>query len=358
MNENLKDKKPAIYLDNNAIKYVFNPRKEKYDNLFSKLILSIKEQLSIPYSTAHLRDLFKNWNTNIESKDLTYKDLHNIQNITKGYHVYYDDKNIYFVSNTDVVREFKNFTDSQKNDWKKTFQSFNIFNYELFKNDIFSEHIEKFGNIEIPIRLPEVAYQQLPYLNNLFPRRGTTCKELITNSLIFTDTIFTKKDDYKRLRNSASLQNLHPKKSHINSINSLSELNSYISSIGYFKKLNVFSFLDFIEYINSYMNNENSTNLLSNITNAYILLDMLGIHKEKITKSNLLYNIFTDSMHLFFGALTKLIITEDKGLLKKGPIIFELYNIPTKILSISDFIIQRAKIEQINEEKFEFTISF
>ena len=112
--------KICFYLDKNAIQYIFKPRVDyKDDKVFGTTIQLLINQIDIPFSTAHFRDLFKNWDKNEETKKYTYEDLNNIQKLTNGLYVYFDDENTYFYPNADVIKSFELFVENQKASWNK-----------------------------------------------------------------------------------------------------------------------------------------------------------------------------------------------------------------------------------------------
>ena len=66
MNEKQQDV-IRFYLDNNALQKAIkiednNNKKKEIYKLFYTIMQSLKEHVFIPYSTAHLSDLMKNWN--------------------------------------------------------------------------------------------------------------------------------------------------------------------------------------------------------------------------------------------------------------------------------------------------------
>jgi hypothetical protein len=93
-----------------------------------------------------------------------------------------------------------------------------------------------------------------------------------------------------------------------------------------------YSFLEMIELGISY-HKDGKTFGLSNRTAAiFELLDMLGYWKDKSTeKSN--YARLWDSTHVFYSIYCDYFISSDKRTANKAKVVFDLYNVKTKIIS-------------------------
>ena len=67
---------------------------------------------------------------------------------------------------------------------------------------------------------------------------------------------------------------------------------------------------------------------------AYILMDMFGISKEKLKRKNTFNNILNDSFHSYYAQYCDIFITEDEGMRKKSGYLYDLYGTSkTKIMS-------------------------
>ena len=95
---------------------------------------------------------------------------------------------------------------------------------------------------------------------------------------------------------------------------------------------NNYSFLNFIEKSLSFHPNASSFGLGNRITAIFELLDMLGYWKDHYTtKSN--YARLWDGSHTFFAAHCDVFITDDKKTRHKAKVVYDLYNIGTKVIS-------------------------
>ena len=82
-------------------------------------------------------------------------------------------------------------------------------------------------------------------------------------------------------------------------------------------------------------------------SNAYSSLETLGIVTEKSgkkRKDSSLQSIVNDGNHAHFGSYADYLITDDKGLQVKANILYQLFNIPTKVLSSKDLLNQKHQI--------------
>lgn len=93
-----------------------------------------------------------------------------------------------------------------------------------------------------------------------------------------------------------------------------------------------YSFLEMIEVGISYHKDVKTFGLSNRIAGIFELLDMLGYWKDKSTeKSN--YARFWDSSHTFYSTYCDYFISSDKRTVNKAKVVFDLYNIDTKIIS-------------------------
>jgi hypothetical protein len=83
---------------------------------------------------------------------------------------------------------------------------------------------------------------------------------------------------------------------------------------------------------------------------AYSLLDIMGISKDEIKKRNGYRNIFNDSMHSYYARYCDCLVTEDKGMIKKSQILYNMFGVQTKILTTKEFIELLPAIGAATEE--------
>jgi hypothetical protein len=73
------------------------------------------------------------------------------------------------------------------------------------------------------------------------------------------------------------------------------------------------------------------------MSKGFILLNMLGLDKEKNKKTNFI-SLANDAEHAYYGALCDILVTEDVGLRYKAEVLYEVKGIHTKILSPKEFV--------------------
>ncbi len=86
---------------------------------------------------------------------------------------------------------------------------------------------------------------------------------------------------------------------------------------------------------------------------AYSILDILGFSKDKLNSKNSFNNIFNDSLHSYYSRYCDYLITDDEGLRKKSRLLYDEYEVLTKIMSVEQFLIQIDNIAR----KTEFSIT-
>ncbi len=93
-----------------------------------------------------------------------------------------------------------------------------------------------------------------------------------------------------------------------------------------------FTFLSLMEYGMSFHPNSETFGLSNKIAGIFELLDMFGYWKDKYTdKSN--YARLWDSSHTSFAAFCDYFISDDKRTRNKAKVVYDIYNIGTKVLS-------------------------
>jgi len=70
----------------------------------------------------------------------------------------------------------------------------------------------------------------------------------------------------------------------------------------------------------------------NNIAGVVELLDMLGYWKDKVTKTSN-YARLWDSNHIHFGSYCDYLVSDDKKLRYKAKVVYDIFNIKTKIIS-------------------------
>jgi hypothetical protein len=92
------------------------------------------------------------------------------------------------------------------------------------------------------------------------------------------------------------------------------------------------SFLQFIEKVIELHPSGSSFGLHNRIAAIYELLDLFGYWKDKETKTSN-YARLWDSSHAHFASYCDYFISDDKRNRYKAKVVYQLYNIPTKVIS-------------------------
>jgi hypothetical protein len=97
----------------------------------------------------------------------------------------------------------------------------------------------------------------------------------------------------------------------------------------------------FLEMIDGMLTNKQKDNLFLRFQNAYNLLEMYNVTKEKVggkTKKFNYWSLHNDATHCYFASMCDYLVTDDKGLQVKAQIMYNLFGISTMIFSTSDFV--------------------
>ncbi len=97
----------------------------------------------------------------------------------------------------------------------------------------------------------------------------------------------------------------------------------------------------FLELIDGMLPGKQKEDRFLRFQQAYSTLEMFNITKETAggkTKKFNLWSLNNDAAHCYFGSLCDFLITDDKGLQVKAQIMYNLFGVPTRILSTKDFV--------------------
>lgn len=111
----------------------------------------------------------------------------------------------------------------------------------------------------------------------------------------------------------------------------------------------------FLEVLDTMLVNDQKNKLYLKILYGYTILEMYNITQER-TKRGLKKFTFDsltrDAHHAYFASHSDYLVTDDKGLQLKAFILYQVFNIPTQVLSITDFLNLRHQING-NEDTYE-----
>ncbi len=311
-----------VYLDLNIFDRIekknslSEPENEVYGEL-EKLILD--EHIVVPYSNAHLNDLFRGF-----QKNPNYIDGHlaNIQKLTKNLCIcQYWGRN----ETTWHYRDIRKFFNEKQTEWEFELTSFR----DLFDSDIEMQNtLKPLKSIPLPNEW-KLGYQQDPLFGILFPK-----SKIENNMSSLTEDIFNfqsrLKSDFSLYKNFKSYL--------LKSLSKMKNNQGMIKAIkGNFKNLpkhlDIFEISDLYEPKSKSSENENYSKLIE----IFYKYDLKGYKSDGNFN-----NMFDDSLHTFYGAQCDFFITNDDRCKYKAEKSYEK-------LKIETVVIKAFEIEQLKK---------
>ena len=305
-----------VYLDLN----IFD-RIEKIDTLsdFERKIYSELENLilhnkiTVPYSNAHLNDLFRGYQKN---QKYINGHLKNIERLTNNLCIcqYWNQKEV-----TWHFKEIFEFFDEKKTEWGFEPNSLD----ELFDKT-------KLPNLLLPFKFIQLekewklAYRQDPMFGIIYPksRKEKTAYSLMEDIYNFQTRL---KSDYSLYKNFKSYL--------IRSITKLKNNKEYMTSIRQNfkdlpKHLDIFEISDLYAPKNDSLKNEN----YSKVLDVFYKFDLKGYKTDSNFNS-----MFDDSLHTFYAAHCDYFITNDDRCKYKAEKTYERLNVKTIVIKAEEY---------------------
>lgn len=118
----------------------------------------------------------------------------------------------------------------------------------------------------------------------------------------------------------------------------------------------------FLEVIENMLTDSQKNEFYLRFTYTYSMLEMFNITQERKSGGGLkkfdYESLNTDALHAYFASYCDYLVTDDKGVQVKANIVYQLYNIKTKVLSSSDLINMRQLLLAQEETLSRFINSF
>lgn len=332
-----------VYIDTNIFCRMRTKEAKEYEDLFT--LLQERNDIFFPiYSRAHIEDL-KNDGTKTKFDDIAF-----IEKLAGNYFLYYDSVN----------NEQKMFLAKPINSLNDCLKISKLDNSNLFDN-LFNDLIDDDSTLELKGLLntfKEIANKPIYQIDFPVNQLKGSQKEFLPNEtspyslkdyINFIGNLSNKLHDknntlYKTLRGENKQQfNLDQWKDGLQDLNDLLKK----SPLG----------KNFLELVDSMYGDESQRTMSNYFTNAFIILNMLGMDKEK--NSNVKFaNTSIDSQHAYYATYCDVLITNDKGLKTKGNLVYETINNVTKILSVEEFVTEYKNIQQYSfKTKEEFLLN-
>lgn len=307
-----------VYLDWNVFSRLEHKDRIQHD---LTILLNTKSKFLIPYSEAHLLDLYRSY------KNVGYEGINGHLSKIERY------SNSIFLTNTlkDVL-EFKELTP------KDSMQQL-IDAYDELPDFNFSEILDSLDSELLDIQLPNPL--EGANLENVYPlttedsknlfgtRENFTFKELLKNLFIQSKNI-VKDDTYTKLRshyqkdiavNTGKLNN--------SKFDPLTVLNENA------QKLSAQNFYDLQNKLFTEIDNKS---LFNKILATCRFLDFNGYASEDVTFGHHLDNVETDYKHIAYASMCDYFIILDKKTRQKAILVFQMLNIKTIVMSPKEFV--------------------
>ena len=323
-----------VYLDWNVISNLKRIDVEKFCQL-RLLIAENKDSLLIPFTTAHIDDLKKSLKPGM-SDELLLKDLDLLSEISNNEFInwtkdnntepfigkpntfYYENKDSWINQNSvDISNVFTSltstFNDIGLNSIGKTFEN-------MLKSMPLGDSFSK-NEINKTFSITSDYNNMWEFLNVL--------AEMMNGML-------NKKEDYLKLRDNVQnngLFDIVKNSANWEDDKVFDNIDEILKSIGVQQTTIELSDIVVKEL------KKNKATIYDKFTTLYLYLDIIGYKSDKLSKPmNTMTNITNDGLHSFYGAHCEYIITDDKNLARKSKAIYHKLELPTKVLSTSEFV--------------------
>jgi len=313
-------RRKIIYMDWNTLKGIKDSTREPFISI-KKLLDKYKTEILIPYSPSHLADLDKNYEENKEKID---SDLEFLRSI----------------SNNIIIAKY-----------------FGIKETRIEQRNVieFFHEIRKDKGKEVPVsQIFDSIEDDIGFdLKKLF--RGLDLKSILPNAeeLIKTETGKSLLKQYKSFLDtgnfSALLEDLS--KMNENFQNNPQDFNDLRKGLKEDLKLdsNISNWESTIKKLDYYLPNTQLGKSFSELViedvnrfnkepiffdyylSAYNQLGLFGFRPDNLNKKNRFNNIIEDGFHSFYGSLSDCFITNDKILYYRTKVLFEAFEIETKL---------------------------
>ncbi len=110
---------------------------------------------------------------------------------------------------------------------------------------------------------------------------------------------------------------------------------------------------DFISFVESSMSDSQKGDFYYKFNYAYTLLEIFGVDREQ--KKFTYKNLYNDACHAYYASYSDFLITNDKGLQAKAYILYSIFGIKTKVITMDDFKKMKSLLLSKEEDYETFT---
>lgn len=332
-----------IYLDWNVVSNIKRPEFQE----ILEYITKHKKYLQFPYSPAHFSDLMKSYSPDNELFDVDLRTLeflsekHLIRWGKDGVEPLFGTPKEYFEGEKDKEDVFSLM------DMEKLFDDLNDSNNELGLGNI-GTLLKSLFQLQ-PAGI-EITEENRDALKKMFPNLKPTATmwDLMKDVGPFSKKLLQDGDFYKDFRETLKKQGF---KLDLNSGNwsyeeVIKNLDNFLLGLG--------ANMTYLEYVEASLKHKKEpANQYEYYTTAYLMLDMIGYKTDSLPKpTDNMQNIQTDGEHSFYGAYCDYFVAIDKKLRIKSKVLYNEFNIPTKIIEPRELISELEKvIDQILKDR-------
>jgi hypothetical protein len=302
-----------VYLDWNVMSRLHHNNSDLIK--VKELLLDSRSKYILPYSIAHIADIHQGYKTNHEAVN---RHLKTVGEITNNLFVkQYEGGKLDFVKSLphDVMSWYNDFQPS--NDYSQFLSNF--------------KGLENLLNIKIPN-----AYKNsdVNFVNRVIGLQDTVSVNVVLENIynLYFDLITNTA--YRDLRNDFQ-KSLKISKGNLNR----KENNPWSVIEETLKSMGIDGFIQLGKNTISALQIHNDDSL-NQIRTYYLLLDMLGYSEDNLgdKKRATLSNTMHDSWHVAFATTCDIFVLNDKRSNVKAKLIYEAFDINTKVMSPKDFI--------------------
>lgn len=324
-----------IYLDWNVISSLKKPEFQE----IRKFIDKHKQYLQFPYSPAHFTDLMKSYKPDNEYFSA---DLETLDYLSGKHHIRWENDGVKplfgkpkeFFEGVKDNEDLSDLLDMEKifSDLGDSLKEIGIGNIGTLMKSLY----------ELQPSGIEITEENRDILKKMFPnlKPDSSMWDLMKDIGPFTQKLLQDGEYYKDFRNSLAD---HGFKLDSNSGNW--SYDTVIKNIDDFL-LRLGTKMTYLEYVEaSLKHKKDPITQYEYYTTAYLMLDMIGYKVDKLPKpTDNMRNIQADGEHSFYGGHCDYFVAMDKKLRVKSKVLYNEFNIDTKILEPQEFITELERV--------------
>ncbi len=324
-----------IYLDWNVISSLKKPEFQELKEFINKH----KQYFQFPYSPAHFTDLMKSYNPNNEYFN---SDLETLEYLSGKHHIRWEKDRVkpLFGKPKEFFEGVKDNEDiSDLLDMEKIFSDLD--------DSLKDIGLAKMGTLmkslfELQPSGIEITEENRDFLKKMFPnlKPDSTMWDLMKDIGPFSQKLLKDGKYYKDFRNSLAEHGFKLEKNSGNwSYDKvIKNIDDFLIRLG-----TKMSYLEYVE--TSLKHKKEPITQYEYYTTAYLMLDMIGYKTDKLPKpTDNMQNIQADGEHSFYGGHCDYFVAMDKKLRVKSKVLYNEFNIDTKIIEPKEFIPELEKV--------------